>query len=236
MPRSTSQPTAGKSKKFTAASTPVDTQDRQHPTKKLIINTAEQLFADYGIDAVSLRQIAADANQANNYAIQYHFGTKAELVSAILDVRFAQIETRRETLLSEQTAAGNLLSVRTLLSMLFVPRAEMLDAEGRNTFAKFMMEFRIRFKNFEGIAHPIERDARNQPATLQISEWLKESLPDLPQETYAFRTRYLSNMFDSILVERDTQIATGATVPTRERLLERALDMAVAALVAPPEH
>ncbi|MNP12178.1 hypothetical protein D3C76_1044010 [compost metagenome] len=99
-----------------------------------------------------------------------------------------------------------------------------------------MMEFRIQFKNFEGIAHPIERDARNQPATLQISESLKASLPDLPQEMYAFRTRYLSNMFDSILVERDTQIATGAPVPTRECLLERALDMAVAALVAPPDH
>ena len=48
---------------------------------------AERLFAERGIGAVSLREIGAAAGQRNNSAAQYHFGTRQNLVAAILDLR-----------------------------------------------------------------------------------------------------------------------------------------------------
>ena len=46
------------------------------PTRELLLNTAERLFAEHGVAAVSNRQICEAAGQGNNYAIGYHFGSR----------------------------------------------------------------------------------------------------------------------------------------------------------------
>ena len=45
-------------------------------TKEQIVLAAEGLFAERGIEGVSLRQIGTAAGNGNNSAVQYHFGTK----------------------------------------------------------------------------------------------------------------------------------------------------------------
>ena len=57
---------------------------RRDATRELILTTAERLFAEYGIEVVSNRQISEAAGQGNNAAVNYHFGTKADLVRAIM--------------------------------------------------------------------------------------------------------------------------------------------------------
>ena len=57
------------------------------PTRELLIETAEQLFAERGIHGVSLREIGLAAGQRNNGVTQYHFGDKAGLVVAIFERR-----------------------------------------------------------------------------------------------------------------------------------------------------
>ncbi|MET0908751.1 MAG: helix-turn-helix domain-containing protein, partial [Ilumatobacteraceae bacterium] len=52
-----------------------------------IVEVAERLFALHGIDGVSLRQIAAAAGTANNSAVNYHFGSKDGLITAIFQYR-----------------------------------------------------------------------------------------------------------------------------------------------------
>ena len=42
-------------------------------TKEKILNAAEKLFAEHGIEAVSLRSIISEAD-VNLAAIHYHFG------------------------------------------------------------------------------------------------------------------------------------------------------------------
>ena len=51
-------------------------------TREKIISAAEQLFAEIGFDAVSLRQIAAVAGQRNTNVVRYHFGNKEGLLKA----------------------------------------------------------------------------------------------------------------------------------------------------------
>ena len=65
------------------------------PTKQIILTTAESLFAERGIDAVSTRQISLAAGQRNNYALQYHFGDRDTLIAAILAARAVPINSRR---------------------------------------------------------------------------------------------------------------------------------------------
>jgi AcrR family transcriptional regulator len=61
---------------------------------------AERLFAAHGLDGVSLRQIGAAAGNANNSAVQYHFGSKDQLVQAILEYRLPHLHERRRMLVA----------------------------------------------------------------------------------------------------------------------------------------
>src|SRR3546814_20227015 len=52
-----------------------------------IVRAAERLFGEDGVSLVSLRQIAIEANQVNNIAVQYHFGDTDGLIQAIFQSR-----------------------------------------------------------------------------------------------------------------------------------------------------
>ncbi|MEU1228837.1 helix-turn-helix domain-containing protein [Streptomyces sp. NPDC005828] len=75
-------------------------------TKLSLIATAERLFAEHGINAVSLRKIAVDAGQRNDNAVAYHFGSKQGLVDAILEHRQAPIDARRLALIGALDREG----------------------------------------------------------------------------------------------------------------------------------
>src|SRR5690349_7259062 len=70
-------------------------------TKRQLISAAESLFAERGIDGVSLREITVAAGVRNSTALQYHFGTREGLVRAVLKKHFDGIEVHRNALLDE---------------------------------------------------------------------------------------------------------------------------------------
>lgn len=71
-------------------------------TKEEIVLAAERLIADHGLNGVSLRQIGAASGSGNNSAVQYHFGTKDQLVSAVFAYRLPRLRARRDFLLDER--------------------------------------------------------------------------------------------------------------------------------------
>jgi AcrR family transcriptional regulator len=67
-----------------------------------IILVGERLFAANGLDGVSLREIGAAAGSGNNSAVQYHFGSKEQLVVAIFEYRLPYLEERRQLLIAQR--------------------------------------------------------------------------------------------------------------------------------------
>ena len=106
-------------------------------TRELLIRTAERLFAERGIDAVSLREIGQAAGQRNNAATQYHFGTRAGLLQAIYAHRSAAIDQRRRELLDGLEAEGRLGDADALLAAVLAPHVESLD-DPDNEFVGFL--------------------------------------------------------------------------------------------------
>jgi AcrR family transcriptional regulator len=70
-------------------------------TKEQIVLAAERLFAERGYEGVSLREIGAAAGSGNNSAVQYHFGSKEQLVVAIFENRLTYIDDRRALLIAQ---------------------------------------------------------------------------------------------------------------------------------------
>ena len=66
--------------------------------KDRILDAAERLFCDFGIDATSLRQITTLA-EVNLAAVNYHFQSKDELVRAVYGRRLRPINEERVAML-----------------------------------------------------------------------------------------------------------------------------------------
>ena len=63
-------------------------------TKDTILDAAEALFAEQGFEATTLRQLTQRAG-VNLASVNYHFGTKEELVKAVLRRRIEPINEER---------------------------------------------------------------------------------------------------------------------------------------------
>lgn len=99
----------------------------ENPTALKLLTTAERLFAEEGVDAVSIRRISAEAGQRNNSALQYHFESKQGVIEAILDLRQTPLNQRRLELLSELEQQGLENDVHALVEALVLPFVELLS-------------------------------------------------------------------------------------------------------------
>ena len=72
-------------------------------TNDRILDAAERLFAEHGVAGTSVRAIT-DQAQVNLAAVNYHFGTKENLVRAVIARRFAVLEAARTAALDEVEA------------------------------------------------------------------------------------------------------------------------------------
>ena len=72
---------------------------RSELTRIRLTETAEELFAERGLQAVSLRDVCAAAGQRNHSAAQYHFGSRLGLVVAVFEHRMHAVNDRRHALL-----------------------------------------------------------------------------------------------------------------------------------------
>ena len=92
----------------------------------LILRSAEKLFAEHGLEAVSTRMISREAGQKNHSALQYHFGSKEGLIEAILNYRITPINEERLRRLELLKNKGEVISVKNLVEIFVYPFSEEL--------------------------------------------------------------------------------------------------------------
>ena len=74
-------------------------------TKDRILHAAEELFAQQGFAATSLRQVTSRAD-VNIAAVNYHFGSKDNLVNEVFRRRMDEMSTQRLDALRKATVDG----------------------------------------------------------------------------------------------------------------------------------
>jgi len=109
-------------------------------TPDLLLAVAERLFAEHGVDEVSLAQINREAGQRNRSAINYHFGSKQSLLLAILEKHEEGLEREQHRLLEELERAGR-VGVREVAGALVEPLAAKLDdPEGGHAYLQIVSQ------------------------------------------------------------------------------------------------
>jgi len=109
-------------------------------TRARLIECTEALVAEYGINGVSIRQIAKASQSANSNVVAYHFGNKEALLQAVILYRLPAIEARRSQLLSEKQRQTAGMQVSDLMDVLYRPFFEQRCPLGRRSYAAFVDE------------------------------------------------------------------------------------------------
>jgi len=100
------------------------------PTADRLISAAEQLFAQHGIEGISLREINRAAGARNGSALQYHFRDRNGLLKAVMAKHHRDVEARRHAMLDAYEADGR-DDVRALAGALVRPlAAKLADEDG----------------------------------------------------------------------------------------------------------
>jgi AcrR family transcriptional regulator len=194
--------------------------------KEALIQAAERLFGDYGLEAVALRQVVAAAGLSNNFAVQYHFGDKAGLVNAIFERRLAELEARRDVLLQAAVRQRRDRDPRTLVEVLFRPVAELRDAEGRRAYAAFLLALQ---QSAEGYRLRMDVDAL-APITREVMRRVAAAAPHVPPLLMEERRLAASAVVFTSLVQRDRQ---QRRLAIDDQLLDDAFDIAAGIFTAP---
>ncbi len=95
-------------------------------TQAKLISVAERLFAEHGIDGVSLSEINRAAEQGNNSALHYHFGSKQGIFDAIFEKHAGRLAADVGDSLAKLPANA---SPREIVACIIEPLARRLDDE-----------------------------------------------------------------------------------------------------------
>lgn len=149
-------------------------------TRDIILDTAERLMAERGIDSVSLNEIVRASGQKNASALQYHFGDKSGLVQAVYEKHTPGIEKRRSKLM---VSFSNTPSLKELIEALVLPLLDEVDnPDGGMDYLLFIS--RVRYHRFS--PQP-ETDARQSEELTTLSRLISEYMEHLPEEERVLR-------------------------------------------------
>jgi AcrR family transcriptional regulator len=207
---------------------PQDLRKRPDPrgeaTRTALIEAAESLFAQGGVESVSTRQIGAAIGSSNTNVVAYHFGSKDALIREVYRYRLPQIDRRRGELLAQAEQAGRADNVHELVRVFYLPLFEQTDGEGRHSYARFISGL----ERSGMIATRLEVSAEfpdTEAMFLRLRDCL---LPDL-QGLFAARLRLVTGLVTGALYQIVSEAAGDDDAAAR---FEDALSMAAAALVA----
>jgi len=204
-------------------------------TRVKIMQAAERLFADRGIDGVPLREIAAASEQGNNTAVQYHFGSKEQLVYEIFDWRTNLFEPMRADMLNRAEAAGQLANAKVLLQIMCLPHLSISDEKGGHPYSAFLAQYLTRARA-SGIAHPYDDPEVPVPALRRVRQLIVERVAYVPPDVLKLRVGICKLMFLNMLMRRDSGFPHYDENIPLPLLVEDTLEQMTAALTAPYRH
>lgn len=157
-------------------------------TKTALLDSAEKLFAQNGIDGTSLRAITQDAN-ANLASVNYHFGSKEGLVSAVFGRRLRPLNSRRLELLDQAILEKDRSArLRGILRAFVGPVLKMrFDRQQGNP--EFIQLLGRTFAESPGQPNPGLLAEFEQVLSRFVSA-LSETVPELGPETLAWRFHF----------------------------------------------
>lgn len=197
-------------------------------TRERIVDTAERLFAEQGIDAVSLNEIVQVAG-VNSAAVHYHFRSKEGLVDAILTRGTAAWADERERMLDELDGKAR-PRLRDVVAAMVLPTTRIWETTDGRNYVRFLASVSN---------HPVYSRlliALTDPLTTRWFNLLEKATPKLPAgvrlRRFAFAKEFVYHALS--VADGPVQLWLDSHSPAPERpLTDDLVDFLTGALGAP---
>ncbi|MEU9267146.1 TetR family transcriptional regulator [Streptomyces sp. NPDC048251] len=179
--------------------------ERSIATQQSLLIAAEQLFAERGVHAVANRQISEAAGQGNNAAVSYHFGTKTDVIRAIVRKHTEHMEQLRERMVAD---IGDSTDLRDWVACMVRPVTDHLEALGSPTwYARFTAQITADPALY---AIMTEESVATSPSVRLLLDGLRRCAPDLPAGVFVERAVMARHLIVQTSVERERALAEHA--------------------------
>ncbi|NIB45112.1 TetR/AcrR family transcriptional regulator [Pseudomaricurvus alkylphenolicus] len=161
-------------------------------TQRSLLLTSLNVFAENGIDGMSVRAITKMAGAKNTSAIYYHFKSKDQLIETLINNIQDWFDQERDPLLVALEEATELdeRSLRQLLSAVAYPYITLLQTEEwGHSAVRFLA--RVEYENSQVPSDALNK--RSQVAVGRIMHLLKQCVPTLPEKRLKQRFNYFLN-------------------------------------------
>ncbi|UPW08620.1 TetR family transcriptional regulator [Gordonia terrae] len=191
-------------------------------TRTALMEAAEQLFGDRGVEGVTMREIQDLAGQSNASVIAYHFGSKTGLVQALIRWRNDELERRRGELLDEARSEERERDPRTIVWLVVRPLAESIAA------GEMFVPFLARLSENPRATKEYWPDGLSDWTADVMEKLVDSATPEMPERLRRGRTFQLYNSALNLLGEH-----ARAGHPISELQLHNYVDAWVGLLTSP---
>jgi len=201
-------------------------------TRSRILDAAENLFVEHGLDATTLRMITADAH-ANLAAVNYHFGSKEALIEAVFRRRLTWLNEQRIAALDafEAEAKGAPLKPRQIVEAFFGVAIRM--AADRGSGRNFM---RLLGRTYTEPSDFVRTFLAEEYAEViaRFNAAFFKALPDVPQEEFLWRFHFMMGALSYAVSGADALRILGPIDETNpDALYARLMSFLIGGLRAP---
>jgi AcrR family transcriptional regulator len=171
-------------------------------TKERILDAAERLFAAHGFAGTSLRAVTREAG-VNLAAVHYHFGTKEDLLRAVLGRIVIPVNRERLKMLEKvEAAAGEEPpSLEGILEAFIAPDLRLI----RDLGERGVIITRFLGRSYTEPAEMVQALSREHYEELgqRFMEVLARALPEVGQAELYFRFKLVVGVLTYILADTD---------------------------------
>lgn len=164
---------------------------------------ALRLFAERGIDGVTVRQIAEAAGQKNHAVVGYYFGSKEALVRELIVDGARAIDLRRNAWLDRCEAKGGPHSVAEVISAMIETSLDPDAAPGDESFNRFFTLLGLSHRAFFMEA----LEDRWNTGYQRCLAHLRRLMPDMAAAKKNERFVFLGATLGAILSARESELA-----------------------------
>jgi len=173
--------------------------------KQRLLDVTERLCAERGFEAVSVRDITGAA-EANVAAVNYHFGSRENLISLVVTHRMGPVAKERLARLEviEKKAA----SLEEILDAMVRPLAN----NGRKSDLPEALRYQLlgRILMGQGLIFPEKVELDMEQARFRFARLLAKALPSVSSDDLTWRTHFITGGLIHLLMARETTIAEDA--------------------------
>lgn len=161
------------------------------------------LFAEHGVSAVTVRQIAEAAGQRNHAAVGYHFGSKEALVRAVIAHGAALIDGQRNAMLDRIEAEGGPTRLVDITQCLVVTSLPDAPPPWSTCYNRFVVALQLSHRTLFMDA----LEGRWNSGYLRCLDHLRRLLPGLSAAEVNQRLLFMGAALGGVLAARERELA-----------------------------